>query len=50
MVERGEKPTAFFFNLEKRNYNRKSIKKLEGAEDTTLTSQDAILNEIETFY
>ena len=49
-IERGEKPTAFFFNLEKRNYNRKSIKKLEGAEGTTLTNEDEILNEIETFY
>ena len=35
-IERGEKPTTFFFNLEKRNYNRKSIKKMEGAEGTTL--------------
>ena len=49
-IERGEKPSAFFFNLEKRNYNRKSIKKLEGAEGTTLTNEDEILNEIETFY
>ena len=49
-IERGEKPTAFFFNLEKRNYNRKSIKKLEGADGTTLTNEDEILNEIETFY
>ena len=49
-IERCEKPTAFFFNLEKRNYNRKSIKKLEGAGGTTLTNEDEILNEIETFY
>ena len=49
-IERGEKPTAFFFNLEKRNYNRKSIKKLEGAEGTALTNEDEILNEIETFF
>ena len=49
-IERGEKPTAFFFNLEKRNYNRKSIKKLEGAEGTTLTNEDKILSKIETFY
>ena len=41
-IERGEKPSAFFFNLEKRNYNRKSIKKLEGAEGTTLTNEDEI--------
>ena len=49
-TERGEKPTAFFFNLEKRNYNRKSIKRLEGAEGATLTNEDEKLNEIETFY
>ena len=49
-IEQGEKPTAFFFNLEKRNYNRKSIKKLEGLEGTTLTNEDEILNEIEAFY
>ena len=41
-IEGGEKPSAFFFNLEKRNYNRKSIKKLEGAEGTTLTNEDEI--------
>ena len=49
-IERCEKPTAFFFNLEKRNYNRRLIKKLEGAEGTTLTNEDEILNGIETFY
>ena len=49
-IEQGEKPTAFFFNLEKRNYNRKSIKKLQGLEGTTLTNEDEILNEIEAFY
>ena len=49
-IERGERPTAFFFNLGKRNYNRKSIKKLKGAEGATLTNEDEILNEIETFY
>ena len=27
-----------------------SIKKLDGAEGTTLTNEDEILNEIETFY
>ena len=48
--KQGKKPTALFFNLEKRNYNRKSIKKLEGAEGATLTNEDEILNEIETFY
>ena len=41
-IEQGEKPSAFFFNLEKRNHNRKSIKKLEGAEGTTLTNEDEI--------
>ena len=49
-TEWGEKLSTFFFNPEKRNYNRKSIKKLEGAEGTTLTNEDEILNEIETFY
>ena len=49
-IERGEKLTAFFFNLEKRNQNHKSIKKLEGAEGTTLTNEDKILSKIETFY
>ena len=49
-TERGEKQTALFFNLEKRNYNRKSIKKVVGAQSTTLNSEDEILNEIETFF
>ena len=28
-IEQGEKPTKYFFNLEKRNYNHKTIKELK---------------------
>ena len=49
-TEQGEKPTKYFFNLERRNYNLKTIKKLERSQGEFLTKKDDILKEIESLY
>ena len=49
-AENGEKNTKFFLNLEKRNYNRKYIKKLKTTKNIELTNPDDILNEEFNFY
>ena len=46
----GEKPTKYFFNLEKRNYNHKTIKELKYPEGKSVTKEEEILEEIERFY
>ena len=45
-----KKPTKYFFNLERRNYNLKTIKKLERSQGEFLTKEDDILKEVESFY
>ena len=49
-VEQGEKPTKYFFNVEKRNYNRKVIKEIKRVDGTTLVKEGEIMEEIEYFY
>lgn len=49
-VEQGEKPTKYFFNLEKRNFNRKVIKEIKRVDGTILVKEDEIMKEIESFY
>jgi len=49
-IEEGEKPTNYFFHLERRNYNLKTIKKLERSQGEFLTKEKDILKEIEFFY
>ena len=36
-IEQGEKPTKYFFNLEKRNYNRKVIRSLKKPDGESIT-------------
>ena len=48
-VEKGEQPTKYFFNLEKRNYNRKTITELQ-TDDNEIVQEDKILETIEKFY
>ena len=48
-VEKGERPTKYFFNLEKRNYNRKTITELQ-TDDNEIVKEDKILEKIEKFY
>ena len=45
--EQGEKPTEYFFNLEKRNYNRKIVKELKGEDDQIITNFKEINQRIE---
>ena len=49
-IQHGEKNTKYFFNLERRNYNRKFITKLKRNDGTELNSQRDILKEEESFY
>ena len=49
-VENGERPTKYFFNLEKRNYNRKTIRELRLQDKSTTNNEKVILDQIETFY
>ena len=49
-IEHGEKNTKYFFNLERRNYNKKVITKLKRNDGTELNSQRGILKEEESVY
>ena len=49
-VEKGEKPTKYFFNLEKRNYSRKVISELEDEDGETINNEEQILLEVENYY
>ena len=49
-VEQGERPTKYFFNLEKRNYNKKTIWELRLEDETTTTNDKLILDEIEAYF
>ena len=49
-VEEGEKATKYFFNLEKRNYNRKTINEIKLENDETTTDETQILSMIQRYY
>ena len=49
-TERGEEPTKYFFNLEKKNYNRKKKVELELSNGKHLHKADEIMQVIENFY
>ena len=49
-VEQGERPTKYFFNLEKRNYNKKTVWELRLEDETTTTNDKQILNQIEAYF
>ena len=49
-IEYGEKNSKYFFNLEKRNYNIKYIKKLITSDGNEITTPDGILQEEVSFY
>ena len=50
LVEKGERPTKYFFNLEKRNYNRKTITELGIESETVTNNETQILEAIENYY
>ena len=49
-LEQGEKPTKYFFDLEKYNYGKKTIRKLNIDTNNTITSEKEILSNIAQFY
>ena len=49
-MENGERPTKYFFNLEKRNYNKKTISELRLQDDSTTNNRNVILDQIETYF
>jgi len=49
-VENGERPTKYFFNLEKRNYCKKTKGKLRLQDDSITNDEKLILNHIEAYY
>ena len=50
LVERGEKPTKFFFQQEKINQNKKHFSKLKTGENTYTSNHKIILSSLKTFY
>ena len=49
-VEKGERPTKYFFNLEERNNNRKTITELRIERESTTNNESQILEAIEKYY
>ena len=49
-TEQGEKPTRYFFNMEAKNVNQKTITELETSEGIKITDPKQILQETEHFY
>ena len=48
-VENGQRLTNYFFNLEKRNYNKKTISELRLQDESTANNENVILDQIENF-
>ena len=49
-IEMGERPTKYFFNLEKRNYIKKAITELQMEDETTIKDETQILDAIENYF
>ena len=49
-IENGEKPTKYFFNLEKRNYEKKMITQLKTTDGEIISDMTKINKEIENYY
>ena len=48
-IEKGEKPTKYFFNLEKRNCNRKTINEIRSEDGEEIREEKEILKAIHLF-
>ena len=46
-IENGERPTKYFFNLEKSKYSKKTISELRLQDDSTMCNKTVILQQIE---
>ena len=49
-VEYGEKPSKYFFNMEKKSYNKKVISQLRWSDGKTVVNEQEIMTAIQTFY
>ena len=49
-IEKGEKPTRYFFNLEKKNFEKKIITQLKIGDDEIMSDFKQINKEIESFF
>ena len=50
-TQQGEKPTKYFFNLEKKNFNQRVIAEIKTTPDgSAIVDETEILNEIQRFY
>ena len=49
-IENVERPTKYFFNLEKSNYNKKTISELRLQDDSITRNETMILEQIENYY
>ena len=49
-LEKEERPTSYIFNLEKRNYNRKTISELELENGEFIYNEKKILSAVQNFY
>ena len=49
-IEKGEKPTKYFFNLEKKNYEKRIISQLSIGEEEIVSDFKQINKEIERFF
>ncbi|KAL9958928.1 hypothetical protein ACROYT_G036005 [Oculina patagonica] len=49
-TEEGEKPTKYFLNMERKNYNKKIITELQTSEGLNTTDEKQMLDEIKSFY
>ena len=49
-VEKGERPTKYFFNLERRNYNKKTISELRVENETIIKNETQVLHAIEKYF
>ena len=48
-VEKGERPTKYFFNLERRNYNKKTISELRTENEMIIKNETQVLDAIEKY-
>ena len=49
-IQEGEKPTQYFFNMERKNFNKKIISELTVADSYITVNESQILEEIKLFY
>ena len=49
-MEKGERPTKYFLNLERRNYNKKTISELRVENETIIKNETQVLDAIEKYF